>query len=68
MPCELRFPWDFHENALGAADDPNPQDALRISTGYNISTLEEIEKEDKDNRNDRGGSLKNIITPLKDLL
>ena len=28
--------------------DPNPQDALRISTGYNISTLEEIEKEDKD--------------------
>ena len=48
--------------------DPNPQDALRISTGYNISTLEEIEKEDADNRNDRGGSLKNIITPLKELL
>ena len=48
--------------------DPNPQDAMRISTGYNISTWEEIEQEDADNKNNRGGSLKNIITPLKDLL
>ena len=30
--------------------------------------LQKIEKEDKDNRNERGGSLKNIITPLKELL
>lgn len=48
--------------------DPNPLDALRISTGYNISTLEQLEKEDADNNNDRGGKVKNIVTPLKDLL
>jgi hypothetical protein len=41
---------------------------MRISTGYNISTWEEIEQEDADNKNNRGGSLKDIITPLKDLL
>ena len=48
--------------------DPNPQDAMRISTGYNISTWEEIAQEDADNKNERGGSLMNIITPLKELL
>ena len=47
---------------------PNPQDAMRISTGYNISTLEQLDKEDADNNNDRGGKVKNIVTPLKDLL
>ena len=47
---------------------PNPQDAMRISTGYNISTLEQLEKEDADNNNDRGGKVKKIVTPLKDLL
>jgi len=48
--------------------DENPQDAMRISTGYNLSTWEEIEQEDQANKNDRGGSLKNIITPLIDLI
>ena len=28
----------------------------------------ELDKEDADNNNDRGGKVKNIVTPLKDLL
>ena len=35
---------------------------MRISTGYNISTLEQLDKEDADNNNDRGGKVKNIVT------
>lgn len=46
----------------------NPLDAMRISTGYNISTLEQIEEENADNENQRGGKLSEVITPLKELL
>ena len=48
--------------------DPNPQDALRISTGYNISTLEQLQEEDFENKNERGGKLLDIVTPLKELI
>ena len=47
---------------------PNPQDAMRISTGYNISTYEQIEIENEQGRNDRGGKILNVVTPLKELL
>ena len=47
---------------------PNPQDAMRISTGYNISTYEQVLEESKDNCNERGGKVENIVVPLKDLL
>ena len=47
---------------------PNPQDAMRISTGYNISTYEQIEIENEQGRNDRGGKILDVVTPLKELL
>lgn len=48
--------------------DPNPQDALRISTGYNISTLEQLEIENNEDKNERGGKLLDVVTPLKELI
>ena len=47
---------------------PNPQDAMRISTGYNISTYEQVLQEADDNANERGDKIKNVVVPLKDLL
>ena len=48
--------------------DSTSGDRRYISTGYNISTLEQIEEENADNENQRGGKLNEVITPLKDLL
>lgn len=47
---------------------PNPQDAMRVSTGYNISTYEQVLQESDDNANERGDKIKNVVVPLKDLL
>tara|TARA_S200002703_G_C3789314_1_gene243524 strand:- start:69 stop:731 length:663 start_codon:yes stop_codon:yes gene_type:complete len=47
---------------------PNPQDAMRVSTGYNISTYEQLEKESTDNQNERGDKVRDVVVPLKDLL
>ena len=47
---------------------PNPQDAMRVSTGYNISTYEQVLKESNDNANERGDKVENVVVPLKDLL
>ena len=47
---------------------PNPEDAMRISTGYNISTYDQICTEDKQSMNKRGGKIFDVVTPLKDLL
>ena len=41
---------------------------MRISTGYNISTYEQVLEESNLDRNERGGKVENVVTPLKELL
>lgn len=46
----------------------NPSTALRVSIGFNLSDWNEIKREEKNNANNRGSKLKNVIVPLKELL
>ncbi len=48
--------------------DANPQDAMRVSTGYNISTWEQVKEENTEDKNNRGGKMDSVVTPLKELV
>lgn len=46
----------------------NPSSKLRVSMGFNLSSWEEILREEKTNDNGRGTKIKDVIIPLKELI
>ena len=46
----------------------NPSTEFRVSIGFNLSSSQEIDREVRTNANGRGDKIKNVITPLKELI
>lgn len=46
----------------------NPKKELRLSMGFNLSSWNEVLREEKENAENRGSKIKNVVIPLKDYI
>ncbi len=46
----------------------NPKKELRLSMGFNLSSWDEVLREERENAENRGSKIRNVVLPLKDYI